>query len=137
VTEPTQSDIRPGPANTGPGRSSFRQGKGSPVLLLHCNGSSGEEIFSGCPDVSDAAWIAPERSGSGRSDPPFEESWDPVSGAIWTVAFIERVAPEGVTLMAHSVSAGQALVTAGARHGPRAILIRPCDPLLRRARDRS
>jgi pimeloyl-ACP methyl ester carboxylesterase len=85
------------------------------VLLLHGNGSSGEETFSVYPDVRDIAWIAPDRPGFGQSDKPPEGCWDPVSGAAWTVELIERVAPEGVTLVAHSVSAGQALIAAARR----------------------
>jgi pimeloyl-ACP methyl ester carboxylesterase len=113
----TGTQRRYGPASCIGGRAVHisQRGKGETVLLLHGNGSWGNEILSFCPEVSSIEWIAPDRPGFGQSDPPPKGAWDPVSGANWTEDLICRVAPEGVTLVAHSLSAGQALICAALR----------------------
>ncbi|OZA06256.1 MAG: alpha/beta hydrolase, partial [Rhodobacterales bacterium 17-64-5] len=59
------------------------KGQGRPVVLLHGNGSLGEEILSALPPVEGVLWIAPDRPGYGRSDPLPEGCFDPLSQAVW------------------------------------------------------
>jgi pimeloyl-ACP methyl ester carboxylesterase len=105
----------PAPVIRGRAVKLLLRGEGNPVLLLHGNGSSGEEIIRFCPEIHGIKWIAPDRPGFGDSDAPPNGSWDPVSGADWTADLIALIAPQGVTLVAHSVAAGQALICAARR----------------------
>lgn len=84
-------------------------GDGHTVLLLHGNGSLGEEILSGFPAVPGIRWIAPDRPGYGSSDPLPNGHEGPLTLAAWIADFLASFDGSGpVTVVAHSISAGAA-----------------------------
>jgi pimeloyl-ACP methyl ester carboxylesterase len=87
----------------------LRQGVGMPVLLLHGNGSLGEEILSAFPDTAGVEWIAPDRPGYGLSAPFPKGQEDPRRYAKWLAALIDALDLGRVVVAAHSISAGAAL----------------------------
>lgn len=87
-------------------------GDGPPVLLLHGNGSLGEEILSPFRCCAGRTWIAPDRPGYGFSEALDRDHQDPEALACWTLAFLDALALERVTLAAHSLAAGAALCLA-------------------------
>lgn len=86
-----------------------RQGVGVPVLLLHGNGSLGEEILSAFPDTAGVEWIAPDRPGYGLSAPFPKGQEDPRRYARWLSALVDALGVGQVVVVAHSISAGAAL----------------------------
>lgn len=86
-----------------------RRGDGPPVLLLHGNGSLGEEILSAFQHGGGLTWIAPDRPGYGLSEPLAAGTEDPETMASWALALIEALDLGRVVLVAHSIAAGAAL----------------------------
>ncbi|WP_235858236.1 alpha/beta fold hydrolase [Cereibacter sphaeroides] len=91
------------------------RGSGRPVVLLHGNGSLGEEIFRSFASVPGWRWIAPDRPGYGGSAPLPLGRTDPLSLARWLGHFLDALGLEEATLVAHSLSAGAALCLAATR----------------------
>lgn len=89
-----------------------RSGNGRPVLLLHGNGSLGEEILSSFHHCEHVTWIAPDRPGYGLSQ-PLAKAEEPDAIADWTLALMDALELREVTLVAHSIAAGAALCLAG------------------------
>ncbi len=90
--------------------SIWRAGTGTPVLLLHGNGSSGLEIVSAFPALPGVAWIAPDRPGHGESTALHRA--DPAAQAAWLARLIARLELPPVSLVAHSLAAGSAIALA-------------------------
>ncbi len=91
------------------------RGSGRPVVLLHGNGSLGEEIFRAFAPVPGWRWIAPDRPGYGGSAPLPLRRTDPLSLARWLGHFLDALRLEEAILVAHSLSAGAALCLAATR----------------------
>ncbi|WP_328600581.1 alpha/beta hydrolase [Cereibacter sphaeroides] len=91
------------------------RGSGRPVVLLHGNGSLGEEIFRSFASVPGWRWIAPDRPGYGGSAPLPLGRTDPLSLARWLGHFLDALGLEEAILVAHSLSAGAALCLAATR----------------------
>lgn len=87
-------------------------GHGLPVVLLHGNGSLGEEILRAFPEVPGLRWIAPDRPGYGYSAPLRDGRNDPQGLARWLGRFIEALSVGRCGLVAHSLAAGAALCLA-------------------------
>ncbi|MDT8854400.1 alpha/beta hydrolase [Paracoccaceae bacterium Fryx2] len=107
------------------------RGSGAPFVLLHGNGSLGEEILSAFPDVAGVRWIAPDRPGYGQSDPLPDGHQDPLSQAAWLDALLTELGIGRATFVAHSLAAGAALAFASVRPGrtARLVLLAPfCRP---------
>ncbi len=112
------------------------RGQGQPVLLLHGNGSLGEEILSAFPEVKGIAWIAPDRPGFGQSDPLPEGAQDPLSQAVWLEGLMAALGVDKATVVAHSLATAAALALATARPArvSRLVLLSPfCRPTPERA----
>lgn len=91
------------------------RGSGRPVVLLHSNGSLGEEFFRALASVPGWRWIAPDRPGDGGSAPLPLGRTDPLSLARWLGHFLDALGLEEAILVAHSLSAGAALCLAATR----------------------
>lgn len=107
------------------------RGVGRPIVLLHGNGSMGEEILSAFPAVPGVRWIAPDRPGYGQSDPLPKDRLDPPSQAEWLDALLEEMGLASVTLVAHSLAAAAAVALAATcpKRVERLILLAPfCRP---------
>jgi pimeloyl-ACP methyl ester carboxylesterase len=105
-------------------------GHGPKVLLLHGNGSLGEEILSSFHHCQEVTWIAPDRPGYGFSE-PLAKGEDPDAVASWALALMDALELGQVTLVAHSIAAGAALCLAGAapqRIGKLVLLAPFCRP---------
>lgn len=87
-------------------------GQGAKVLLLHGNGSLGEEVLSPFHRRGACCWIAPDRPGYGFSDALEKGHEDPSAMACWTLALMDALGAGRVTLVAHSIAAGAALCVA-------------------------
>ena len=105
-------------------------GSGPPVLLLHGNGSLGEEILSAFRDDRSIRWIAPDRPGYGFSAPFPSGAEDPVSLAAWVADFVTAAGCDRVHLVAHSIAAGAAVCFA-ARHPDRLLSLTLIAPFCR------
>lgn len=90
-------------------------GEGAPVLLLHGNGSLGEEILSCFPQHSGIRWIAPDRPGYGFSDALPSGHDDPLTLAAWAADLMTALGVARARVVAHSLAAGAALCLAGAK----------------------
>lgn len=106
-------------------------GRGKPILLLHGNGSLGQEILSCFPMLSGVRWIAPDRPGYGLSHPSEAGRQGPAVTAEWIAAFMDALGIHSADIVAHSLAAGAALHLA-ARHPERVnklVLLAPfCRP---------
>lgn len=89
-------------------------GEGAPVILLHGNGSLGEEILSAFPVVPGVRWIAPDRPGYGYSQALPAGHEDPLTQAAWLGSFMDGLGVRCATIVAHSISAGLAVAFASA-----------------------
>jgi pimeloyl-ACP methyl ester carboxylesterase len=106
-------------------------GSGPAVLLLHGNGSLGEEILSSFARHHGLSWVAPDRPGYGLSEPLDKGHEDPGTMARWALALMDALKLERVTLVAHSIAAGAALCLAARapRRVGRLVLLAPfCRP---------
>jgi pimeloyl-ACP methyl ester carboxylesterase len=90
-------------------------GEGAPVLLLHGNGSLGEEILSWLPPTPGHRWIAPDRPGYGWSDPLPKGCQDPLTQAAWADALLEALGIGRAHVVAHSIGSAAALCLAAIR----------------------
>lgn len=111
-------------------------GEGEPVILLHGNGSLGEEILSAFPVVPGILWIAPDRPGYGYSQALPAGHEDPLTQAAWLRVFLERLGIHSATIVAHSIAAGLAIAFASAYPDRvvRLVLLAPfCRPTPHRA----
>jgi pimeloyl-ACP methyl ester carboxylesterase len=88
------------------------QGSGPPVLLLHGNGSVGEEVLAPFAAHRGVTWLAPDRPGYGFSEAAKGRP-DPAEQAEWAVALIDALRLPAVHIMAHSIAAGLAMCVAG------------------------
>jgi pimeloyl-ACP methyl ester carboxylesterase len=107
------------------------KGEGRPVVLLHGNGTLGEEILSAFPRVPGVRWIAPDRPGFGYSDALADGQEDPVSQALWLERLLPALGLSAPTIVAHSLAAGSAIALAAARPARvgRLVLLAPfCRP---------
>lgn len=84
-------------------------GSGRPVLLLHGNGSLGEEILSALPARRGFCWIAPDRPGFGLSEPLPKGQEGPEGVAAWAAGFMNAMGLQSAEVVAHSLAAGAAL----------------------------
>lgn len=101
------------------------------MLLLHGNGSLGEEILSCFPEIAGVRWIAPDRPGYGFSQPLENGNEDPVTMGKWAAAFLDEIGIRHATVVAHSIAAGAALCLSGdmSRRVARLVLLAPfCRP---------
>lgn len=106
-------------------------GEGRPVLLLHGNGSLGEEILAGFPPLPGIRWIAPDRPGYGLSEPLPPGHEGPLTLAAWIADFLAHCDAPRVVVAAHSIAAGAATCFAGAHPDrvDRLVLLAPfCRP---------
>lgn len=111
-------------------------GEGAQVILLHGNGSLGEEILSAFPVVPGVRWIAPDRPGYGYSQALPAGHEDPLTQAAWLRVFLESLGIRRATIVAHSISAGLAVAFASAYPDrvARLVLLAPfCRPTPHRA----
>ena len=90
----------------------LRSGEGPRVLLLHGNGSLGEEILSACRPLPGFAWIAPDRPGFGLSEALPRGEEDPLNQANWLVGLLDTLAIDRIHVVAHSLASGSALCLA-------------------------
>jgi pimeloyl-ACP methyl ester carboxylesterase len=106
-------------------------GEGEPVLLLHGNGSIGQEILSFLPPTPGVRWIAPDRPGYGFSARLPRDRRDPPSLADWCAALLDALRAPRVRVVAHSIAAGTAVHLAARRpeRVERLVLLAPfCRP---------
>lgn len=89
-----------------------RAGKGPTVLLLHGNGSLGEEILSAFRPLPDIAWIAPDRPGFGLSEALPHGEEDPLNEADWLVGLLDTLAIDRIHVVAYSRASGSAVCLA-------------------------
>lgn len=89
-----------------------RLGSGRPVILLHGNGSLGEEILRSVAPVPGICWIAPDRPGYGLSAALPPRRLSPVALGDWTAAFAASLGIGHMIIAAHSLAAGAALCCA-------------------------
>ncbi|MDP2085104.1 MAG: alpha/beta hydrolase [Gemmobacter sp.] len=108
-----------------------RVGTGHPVLLLHGNGSLGEEIWRSVAPERGISWIAPDRPGYGFSAALPPDRYGPTGGADWAAAFASALGIGRMVVAAHSLGCASALCLA-ARHRDRVeglVLLSPfCRP---------
>jgi pimeloyl-ACP methyl ester carboxylesterase len=84
-------------------------GTGQHVLLLHGNGSIGEEILAAFQPCAGMRFIAPDRPGYGFSDPLPEGCEDPGALGDWIGRLLDVMGIRAVHVVAHSLAAGAAL----------------------------
>ena len=107
------------------------RGDGPPVLLLHGNGSLGEEILSCFDGFAGVNWIAPDRPGYGQSEPLEKGHEDPGTMARWAADFMDELGLGQAVVVSHSIAAGAGLCLASAAPGmvSRLVLLAPfCRP---------
>ncbi len=90
-------------------------GSGRPVLLLHGNGSIGEELLRPFRVRPGLTYIAPDRPGFGFSEPVPRDLSDPLSQAAWLADLMSALGIRRADVVAHSLAAGMALVFASTR----------------------
>ena len=83
----------------------LRRGQGSPILVLHGNGATSEDmVASGLVDrlARDHLVIVPDRPGYGHSDRPRGTIWHPQRQAELILGFIDRLGIENPVVVGHS-----------------------------------
>lgn len=91
------------------------RGQGTPLVMLHGNGSMVQELrLSGLYELAAARFrvIAPDRPGYGHSSRPRRSWWSPPSQAAWLRALLARIGVERPILFGHSFGALVALAFA-------------------------
>jgi pimeloyl-ACP methyl ester carboxylesterase len=105
-------------------------GVGSRVLLLHGNGSIGEEILAAFQACAGMCFIAPDRPGYGFSDPLPQGCEDPETLGDWIGLLLEVLDIRAVHIVAHSFAAGAALCFAS-RYPARVLSLTLISPFCR------